>query len=103
MIKVPFDWEVFQKDRVVIEFVHVEHIAKFVERYFPNGVPYRDGTSKSRLKIGDYRWYRFVDGVWQSQADRKTYTGYMYGSYLHMVYDFNHDVPPSYAEVGDLL
>lgn len=105
MIKVPFDWEVFQKNDVVIEFLSLDHIDLFSERYFPGGVPNRRNEELPTLRqhSDSDMFYRFSHGVWQSWGDLRTYMDAVYNGYLHMVYDPNLDVLPGYVEVGDLL
>lgn len=106
MIKVPFDWRVFQQNNVVIEFVDDDHVDIFAANHFAEGIPYRDGSTQKSLRwrvYDDVTCWRFREGVWYSFGYRHTYDDGVYCDYLHMVYDPNLDVLPGYVEVGDLL
>lgn len=106
MIKVPFDWEVFQKNNVVIEFVVDEHVDIFAANHFTEGVPYKDGSTRESLRwcvYDDVSCWRFRKGVWHSFGYRHTYDDSAYDDYLHMVYDPDLDMSSGCVEVGDLL
>jgi hypothetical protein len=50
MTKVPFDWEAFQQNDVVIEFVDDDHVDIFAANHFTEGVPYKDGSRLESLR-----------------------------------------------------
>lgn len=106
MIKVPFDWRVFQQNDVVIEFVDDDHVDIFAANHFAEGVPYKDGSTKESLRwcvYDDVTCWRFRKGVWYSFGHRNTYDDSAYVDYLHMVYDPDLDVECMLTEVDDLL
>lgn len=106
MTTVPFRWDEFQANKVVVEFVCKEHISVFQTKYFPDGIPYRGGERKRSLfdgVYGDIDCWRFINGVWQSYGYRCTYDDSEYDDYLHMVYDPDLDDLSGCVEVGDLL
>lgn len=109
MTKVPFDYEVFKKNKVVLQFLCGEHIEIFENTYYSgyryseydlNEVTYEETISK----VPYYECFRFINGKWVNMGSIGAYTSSLvkYDDYLHMVFD------PSLAncicvEVEDLI
>ena len=103
MIKVPFDWEVFLRRQVIVEFLCDDDMRDFEKqrRMIVDTSLDRLGGGITQM-LGEYLWFRFHGGVWVNMGHRQTYeNSYGYSNYYHMVYEPGIDNKP--VEVGDLL
>ena len=102
MTKVPFDWDVFQNNAVIVEFLSEDDVKTFEENRKQRLDVSRDidfGGIVSQAPY--YNMFRFRGGVWLNMGDKTTYEGSMYNGYYHMVYEPGIDSKP--VEVGDLI
>lgn len=103
MIKVPFDWEVFLRESVIVEFLCDDDVRDFEEQRSMVADTSLDRESGGITQwLGEYLWFRFHGGAWVNMGNKRTYeNGLGYSDYYHMVYESGIDNKP--VEVGDLL